>query len=596
MVHSDFTYVEEGNPFLALFPHRFDYIYAEHSQPGQAPNWQTESRYPLADRLLSQGAYLYGVRFAAQTQYCLLDIDLGSAYHPQHDLLAVTRIMSALEPLGLVSYLACTSSYSGGIHLYFPFQQSQKSWELAIAVSTLLENAGFKLSPGQLEVFPNPKRYLGDSVSLFNAHRLPMQIGSYLLDRDFQPIWSDRHRFVQEWQQVQDKNQLDVTVFKRLLKQAQHKHYRVSGKADKFINDLNAEIELGWTGFGQTNRLLGRIALRAYVFHHVVVAAQPLEGKALVEEIVRTARSLPGYAEWCQHQHEIEQRAEEWARCVESSHYFHYGSQTGKYKSKDNFQISNGLPANQPTWNQRQSEAARERIRQAIADLLNQNSLPVGATARFRLLTQFGIGGTSLYRHRDLWHPGYLMPLEESGDDSGDHASDYLNDHSDNHLGDHSVGNLGGMALPVENPPDPPTSAELEEKDCVGDASFSSYLTSLLPPIGSNPLPALVSDSLGDQDFGLAGRNLLRGVGCLVDVQVLPVRLSSASQLLSLGDPDRHPDLSDLLAAISVQIRRLNWTPEQISDRLFRCLGKSQRSMLNEWELAQWLDWLEDYP
>ncbi|HEY9640700.1 MAG TPA: hypothetical protein V6C57_09455, partial [Coleofasciculaceae cyanobacterium] len=103
---SKFVYVSEDISFLALFPHRFDYIYAEHSQPGQSPNWQTESRYPLSDRVLSEGAYLYGVRFAADTQYCLLDIDRGSAYHPARDPLAIGRIQSALELLGLVSHLA----------------------------------------------------------------------------------------------------------------------------------------------------------------------------------------------------------------------------------------------------------------------------------------------------------------------------------------------------------------------------------------------------------------------------------------------------------------------------------------------------------
>lgn len=59
---------------------------------------------------------------------------------------------AALEPLGLVQPVICTSSYSRGLHLYFPFDTEQKTWAIALAVSTLLENAGFKLTPGQLEV------------------------------------------------------------------------------------------------------------------------------------------------------------------------------------------------------------------------------------------------------------------------------------------------------------------------------------------------------------------------------------------------------------------------------------------------------------
>jgi hypothetical protein len=403
-----FGYVNEwDDQFLALFPHRYDYIWAEHPHSDAEVNWQTETRHPLSDRLIRQGSYLYGVRFGAQTQYCLLDIDASSLYHPNRDPFAVGRIAGALEALGLVEFIICTSSYSGGLHLYFPFFQAQSSWQLAIAVATLLENAGFKLVPGQLEVFPNPKPYIADGTpSLFNAHRLPLQTGSYLLNDAFQPIWSTQQTFVDRWHFAQSRNDLDTKALKQILKQAKRRLYRVSGKAEKFINDLNAEIEVGWTGPGQTNRLLGRITMRTYIFHHVLSGGQPLEGSALVEEIVETARSLPGYREWCQHQHEIEHRAEEWARCIQSSHYFHYGDEKGKFKAK-----SEELDAaidHSPSWNQQQSESARDRIRTAIADLLEKGTLPTNATARFKALIQYKIGGGSLYRHRDLWHPNFL--------------------------------------------------------------------------------------------------------------------------------------------------------------------------------------------
>ena len=264
----EFVYVQEDAAFSALFPHRFDFIYAEHSPPGESPHWQTESRYPLSDRILDQGDLLYGVRFGSQTAYCVLDIDIDSFYHPQQDAFAVGRILSALEPLGLTAYLGCTSSYSGGIHLYFPLPKPIASWELAIAVSTLLETAGFQLKAGQLELFPNPKPYSTEGIpSLFNAHRLPLQAGSYLLNSDFQPIWSDRDRFVQQWRSTEVNNLIDRKILQQVLQRSKRRSRRFSGKVDKFISDLNAEIDSGWTGFGQTNRLLGRIAMREYIFH-----------------------------------------------------------------------------------------------------------------------------------------------------------------------------------------------------------------------------------------------------------------------------------------------------------------------------------------
>jgi hypothetical protein len=85
------------------------------------------------------------VLFGTTTNYGLLDIYSGSPYYPRRDPLALERITAALEPLGLVDNLTVTSSDSGGLYLYFPFSEAISSWQLAIALSALLENAGFKI-------------------------------------------------------------------------------------------------------------------------------------------------------------------------------------------------------------------------------------------------------------------------------------------------------------------------------------------------------------------------------------------------------------------------------------------------------------------
>lgn len=458
---------EWDDQFLSLFPHRYDYIWAEHPHSSAKVNWQTETRHPLSDRLIQQGSYLYGVRFGADTQYCLLDIDVESQYHPNRDPFAIKRIAEALEPLGLVEYIICTSSYSGGLHLYFPFSKAQSSWQLAIAVATLLENSGFKLTPGQLETFPNPKPYIaGGTYSLFNAHRLPMQTGSYLLNQEFQPIWSTQQTFIQRWQFARNRNDLDTKTLKQILKQAKRRVFQVSGKAEKFINDLNAEIELGWTGYGQTNRLLGRITMRSYIFHHVLSGGQPLEGKALIKEIVETAKALPGYQEWCRHQHEIEHRAEEWANCIQSSHYFHYGEPQGKFKAKS--EVLESAIDQAPSWNQQQSESARDRIRSAIADLLEKGTLPINATARFKALVQYKIGGGSLYRHRDLWHPNFLTDASFSFSKLDLDQKQQYKQNSDPTLEDENTPSLlpsdGGNITPSNDP----SSSSLPHSDSIG--------------------------------------------------------------------------------------------------------------------------------
>lgn len=622
-----FRYVlEQGDEFLALFPHRFDFIYAEHPEPSQSPHWQTESRYPLSDRLILQGSALYGVRFSSQTRYCLLDIDTGSAYHPQADSFAIGRMMAALEPLGFTAYLACQSSYRGGIHLYLPFQDARSSWDLAACVAALLENAGFKLKPGQLELFPNPKPFsTTKKPTLFNAHRLPMQAGSYLLNQNFETVWSDRSRFVQQWRFVQSCNSVETKVLRQLLKQNKHRHYRISGKADKFLNDLDTEIEQGWTAHGQTNRLLGRIALRTYVFHHVTQGGEPLTGQALIDQIVSIARSLPGYRDWCRHQHEIEHRAAEWASCAENSHYFHY-----THRSTAQAPEAKATREQLLSWNQQQSESAREKIRRAIVDLLERDSLPAKTTARFQALLQYGIGGASLYRHRDLWHPEQVESCLAVEND-----------------------------LAVENPPHPPTSLSARPSDQLETSSNGLSCTSLFPSNGGNVSseegssdrsserilqasqiarreeqyesrlqqylnsgdPILIAEAKSCQHVQQINSCPVHSTGSQAVhahdlAQVLPdcVQPSSESEnLLSNSiavhspfdlfqhsfrnlakDSFQHSsdDLSDLLVFVSVEIRRLRWKHDQIRDRLLHRYTKPSRAMLTKEELLDWLTWL----
>jgi len=350
----------------------------------------------------------------------------------------------------------------------------------------VIENAGFKLQPGQLEVFPNPKPYATDgNLSLFNAHRLPLQSGSYLLNSAWQPIWSDAQTFVNQWRFAQQRNDIHRQTLKQILKQAKRKHFGISGKAEKFVNDLNAEIEVGWTGHGQTNRLLGRITMRAYIFHHILSGGSPLQGDALVEEIVDTAQSLPGYHEWCRHQHELEQRAAEWARCIENSHYFHFGEPAPKAALTPQDPALVAAVDHAPSWNQRQSAATRDRIRYAIANLLETNQLPIRPTARFQVLLTYGIGGASLYRHRDLWHPQYF-------------GLDTLQD--------------GDRQAPlVENPPVPPTSNSAGQLECLDGPNWHRPPSLLEVNDGNNPSHQSFSDQGLDFTPAPAGNTMPPG-------------------------------------------------------------------------------------
>ncbi|MEP0949722.1 MULTISPECIES: hypothetical protein [Cyanophyceae] len=458
---SFFSVEEAEDPYLKLWPHRYDYICAEHTEPNEKPSWQTESRHPLSDRLILQGGYLYGVRFNATTKYILLDIDRGSRYHPASDPLALRRIQDALEPLGLPSCITITSSYSGGLHIYFPFEEAQKSWEIALCVTTVLQNAGMKCSPGQLEVFPNPRAYVpleNSEMPLYSAHRLPLQTGSYILkNSDLEPVSNSRERFAEMWHHASSHNTIDAVLLKQTLKKARRREYRVTTKAEKFINDLNAEIEPGWTGPGMTNRILGKITMRSYIFGHVLYAPTPLEGDALVEDIIKIARELPEFHKWSNHVHELTEKATAWARAIEQSHYYHYGVDKARRTAAND--------EDTPSHNEIKAQEARERIRLAIATLLNEGQLPITVRERFNVLTtKFSVGGPTLYKNKDLWHPEHLR----------DRA-------------------------PVEIPPDPPNVKEAPSEPERFEAHEPESRPNLLEQKGRNTLPDKTLNSLNQE-------------------------------------------------------------------------------------------------
>jgi hypothetical protein len=579
---------ELDNQFLELFPHRYDYIWALHPNPGAKPEWQTETRHPLADRTIQQGSHLYGVRFGPETNYAMLDIDIGSRYHPRQDPFGVDRLRLALEPLGLVNHLTLQSSHSGGLHLYFPFAQAQASWKIAVAISTLLENAGFKLYPGQLEIFPNPKPYATDGQpGLFSAHRLPLQMGSYLLDRDYQPIAYSQSRFVEQWHYCTNRNDLDKKQIDRLIKQLKRHSFKLSGKADKFLNDLNAEIELGWTGYGQTNRLLGRIAMRTYVFHHILHGGEPLVDEQLVQEIIKVTKSLPGYQDWCQHQHEITHRAAEWARCVETSHYFPYGTKApSQSQTKDNETIS------RISYNQQRSEDARTRIKEAIADLLNRSALPSKPTERFKQLLNYGIGGGSLYRHKDLWHPTFLNSHTPTLDPKIDwhNPTNLLNSIDGNSNISHAssdvyqllatdlVGNPLSIidSVPSYENIDPAVWLDIRQ------AAATEMLQNAFDPLSPNPVDRMQQQLYTDDPILVA-----EAWAWAQQHPDIPIQIPSSSLIdhMSL-------DCSDQLVAIAIHIDRLGWSKDQVRAELLKQFGQPRSVYLSPTQLAQWLAFL----
>lgn len=575
-----FAFIQEwSDRFLALFSHRYDYIWAERPVPRQKPQWQTESRHPLSDRQLNEGEHLYGVRFGPQTQYLLLDIDIGSPYHPKSDHLAVARIVDALEPLGLVSYVACSSSYSGGLHLYFPFLEPQKSWDLAFTVRTLLERSGFDVRQGQLELFPNPKLYVPSGTpGLYAAHRLPLQEpGSYLLNADWTPYSSSRQQFVTVWQWASERNLISTEAITSIIEKTRYQKRGLTRGASKFLNDLDTEIEQGWTGYGQTNRLLGRIAMRSYIFGHILYGCEPLESSSLVRDIVQVAQRLPGYRDWCRHQHEIEKRAEDWARCIENSEYFPYRMGSKKLRLLSKLE----LQPETESWNQKQANDARTRIREAIAHLLNQGHLPSSTTARFKALVGMGIGGSTLYRHRDLWHPDCFKNAPENFEDltSSEDGAQSLEDYAPSLK---SLLELNGRNSLIDNASQTlqansfKTGRNQFENRCGKMVDSDRHQQRMQEYLISND-PILVAEA----QYWLNQQPFTRSLESL-DTQTLATTVTCRE------------DYQALVEAIAYHIARLGWTAQQISQQLMQCFGKPLQALLTDYELSAWLNYLAE--
>lgn len=634
-----FEFVREwDDDFLALFPHRGDYLWAEHPEPGKRPSWHTESKHLLSDRLIKQGAYLYGVRFGTITKYLMLDIDARSPYHPRRDTFAIGRILEALEPIGLVSYVAISSSYSNGIHLYFSFKDALPSWKIALAAKTLLENKGFKLQGGQLELFPNPKPY-SDQPLNYNGHRLPLQQGSYLLNEDWEPTFTTQRAFAQQWRFSENRNAIVLSELDRIVQSVQRKTYKkIKVDGQKYLNDLTNDIEQGWTSTGQTQFILGKIANRERVFYHALHGGRPLEGKALAERIVEVACSLPGYQDYCGHKHEIEKLAECWARAAERR-YYPYG-----FDKKLVDEPPEPSPK-EPTWNERQSQEARERIRNAIADLLEQEILPAQATARRHLLKTYRIANTTLDRNRDLWHPDHLKPLQnkqyhpvESNLDelksleslSGNQyqpinpnklCSDSVSAPSARETGDTSdtaVGGSGGFSTGRESEEDAAQSLQNSSNlsNCETTKSGPAFIQGILKRLAKLRLmqrsqSTLSSDPPPDEHY--FGANKYRQLELPDQVGLsTPVdpTLSSSSSSISTNDLSNNSsinssnydsnvvklqsfnDISDIIIAIQIEIARIAWSAAQVRAWIAAHFnGKSRWQLTNE-ELLQLLQQL----
>lgn len=396
--------------------HQWSWIRASVKQgKGQKPSWYT-CKYSLTKAKLhdlwQSTKELIGVSFGNTTTYGVLDIDAGSPYCNAN---GIRQIQDALEDLGIVRTILIRSSHSGGLHLYFPLPEAVNTFNLAVTLDTTLRDEGFTVAAGTLEVFPNIKQYRppkSEQPSIYRAHRLPLQpgTGSYLLDDMLNPIGDSLDIFFQYWSIAtshQDIDTLNASLvemrqrFNESRKETRNhqKFFKECWKSQKAQKTSPGE-GIAWTGNGQTNEILGKLAWYGRVCCH-------LAGQALVDYIVTRAQSSPGYYRYCNHQNDIKKRAQDWARCAERHHQ----------ELESSSQPRQQIKVTKPNQNQVKAEAARTRLFQGIETLQRENRWPTAITKRMLALNQeTGISSSTLYEeaYKPYWHPSYSGVVEPS--------------------------------------------------------------------------------------------------------------------------------------------------------------------------------------
>jgi hypothetical protein len=479
-----------GKRLCETFPYRWQSIVADNPiDATEKAAWQTLTRYPLRPRTLcilwQDAAQLVGVRFGHTTSYALIDLDKNGQYHPNHTPGILSTLRAALEAIGIYRTILIRSSWSGGLHLYIPLPASVSTFDLAVALKHCLETQELFLYPGQLEVFPNVKSYgkAGKTVE-YNAHRLPLQpgSGSTLLNDDLQPIRGNLEQFFQAWDTAAAGQDMEELAKAMTRARKAHRSRRVSrsNKIESWKQDLENEIEQGWTSYGQTNHLLKAIACYGVVF-------AALSGEALVHYVEETATHSPGYSQWCQHQHEIRKRAEEWASAAES-YYWAIGTPPKRGRAP---QGGNNIVS----FNRQRAEDAQSRIKAAVTELEARGELSDGMTARMKAIAQMAkCSFSTLQKYKELWQPQehVIAPTEAVSTtlpSPSEPSTQTPKAASPEEL--HTIGHMNGEALAFDQPLLKTHLDRKGEGSGRGDESFPRVKTPLIetvvPPDVSHP-------------------------------------------------------------------------------------------------------------
>jgi len=312
---------------------------------------------------------LVGVRPGSKANQLVIDIDPGSKYHPHpagqtENWTEVENIRTVLLNLGLESVLFYSSDRAG-IHIRVFLPEAVNALHLGAAVEYALADKGYILKNGEIELSPRIKQYDPDptKIKLHQAFRLPMQRGGAYIGIGYEV--EEREDNLDFLVKIIKRNieEHDIDILKAAMSRAYDRLYESNknqiyvptarGKAAKFKESMEARMERGFTGQGQTNELMKEALKYGYIFLR-------LTGEELKNWLHETMETMPGYKEYCGHQHEMEKKAAVWQRWIEKSRYYPFG---GKVP------VTVGSLEGEQNRNQTKSEAALAKLKLVVGQI-----------------------------------------------------------------------------------------------------------------------------------------------------------------------------------------------------------------------------------
>ena len=168
-------------------------------------------------------------------------------------------------------------------------------------------------------------------------------------------------------------------------------------------------INEGFTDHGQTNELIREIGKYGRVF-------KALKSIELEQYMVKTITNLPGYQQYCRHQHEIIQKCHHWARIIEPF-WWALGATPTRHTSYQEINEKGQQTTKNSQLNLERTADCQERLKQTLAYLIKQAiTLPKKVGERLQLLREtskklfgkaFSERTLKKLTYLPLWHPKF---------------------------------------------------------------------------------------------------------------------------------------------------------------------------------------------